>query len=187
MFRFRLSTIVFFLTAVSLGFAWYIDRTTLRRELQELQAIQHPIAGFWEKHAYWSPSLHLSVDTDELESSIADRVDGLSGSIVESSQGMSHASLRQPSTATIDKVVLLLDDPDHSTRLTAARLLALYLEAVSGRSNTDRNSIEKRAYLSSVLISGLSRVKGGLHGGIERARSLALYASQIPAEAFLQA
>lgn len=50
------------------------------------------------------------------------------------------------SPETFDSVVQLVDSDNESTRLAAVQLLALYLESVSGRSNTDQASISKRAY-----------------------------------------
>lgn len=144
MFRFRITTLLFLITIVSLGIAWYVDRTALQEELQRKQ---HSIATYPEKHGYWSPSLHLNTTTNQLESLLTPRIGEFSGPIVESSQGMSHEALRQPSLATIDEIVPLLADPHPATRLTAARLVALYLEAASGKNNSDSDSIRTRAYL----------------------------------------
>lgn len=144
--RFRLSSGLFLLAVICIALGWYVDRSSLARKLE---ANQHPITSYWEKHAYWSPSLHLNMDTDTLESNLADHVDAFSGELVESSQGMSQATLRQASPKTMDDIALLLDCTDQATRLAAARLSALYLEAVSGRSNTNQSSIEKRAYFQA--------------------------------------
>lgn len=146
--RFRLSTLLLVALTVSVALGWYVDRKRLQRELQSRQPA---IATYWEKHAYWSPSLHLNTDSAEQEVSLVGAMSHFTGTIVESSQGFSQADLRQPSRETIEAVVPLLDSPDLATRRTAGRLLALYLEAVSGHDNTDHQSIATRAYLQARL------------------------------------
>lgn len=147
--QFRLSTLLLVALTVSAALGWYADRTRLRRKLQSQQP---SIATYWEKHAYWSPSAHLGTNTSEQESRLEELVVEFSGPVIESSQGMSpHVELRQPSRETIEAVVPLLDSPDLSTRQTAGRLLALYLEAVSGHENTDYQSIATRGYLHARL------------------------------------
>ena len=141
--RFRIGSIFILVAFIAICFGWYVDRIRLTAELASQR---HPIADYWEKHSYWSPSLHLGTDTDSLESHLSEHIVEFSGGIVESSQGVGRSKLRQASSETFDSVVQLIDSNSEPTKLAAVQLLSLYLQSVSGHCNTDQVSIGKRAY-----------------------------------------
>lgn len=167
--RFRIASILVLVAFISICLGWYVDRTRL---VKELASQHHPIAKYWEKHSYWSPSLHLGSDTNSLESQLTEHVVEFSGDIVESSQGWSTSNLRQASHETFDAVALLIDSDSESTRLIATQLLSLYLESVSGRSNTDRFSIEKRAYYHAKIRDDIKTLLFDVNPDIRAAAAL---------------
>lgn len=140
---FRLSSCLWLMVATSLGLAWYSDHQRLRAELTRARPA---IGNYWEKHGLWSPSIYLSTDTDAVESRLTKRITSFSGRIVPSSQGMSQVPLRQPSTETLEAVIGLLDDADTSVVHDAAQLLALYLEAASGRNTLEMESLALKSH-----------------------------------------
>jgi hypothetical protein len=122
------------------------DRKQLVRKIEAQRPV---ISHYWEKHGYWSPSAYLGQTSSQLESQLSGSFQ-FTGPMVESSQGMSDAMLRQPSDDTADYVASFLSSPDSNVRLTAAQLFALYLEATSGSGNYDANSIARRLYCDTI-------------------------------------
>ena len=157
MFRFRIATLLLLILTVSVAAGWIVDRRRLRDRIQEfrIQVENHPISSYAEKHAYLSPSNFLVGDTNSYESELVGEIE-FSGDMIVSSQGMGQASLRQPDIKTLDQTIALLDSEDPATRLSAARLLALYLEAVSGSGNLDTDSIATRVRFQAI---GLHKVR----------------------------
>lgn len=152
-FRFRLGTIFWFTLVACLALAWYVDH---RRQVAEIKRLQPAISTFWEKHHFYSPSIHLHCETSEIESRLAGRVPRFEGVIVKSRQGMSEASLRRPNSETLDAVIDLVSDSDTTTIRDATRLLALYLEAFSGsRAFEPESKVAKQHF----QVRGISRVK----------------------------
>ena len=130
--RFRLSHVLWLFLTLGIATAWYVDRSQL---LVRIKTHNPPISQYGEKHQLWSPSAYLRADVLDLEKQLADRIPKFQGPFVSSSQGLSDASLRQPTLDTLDAVIVLLDAKDAQVRLIATQLLALYLESVSGSDN----------------------------------------------------
>lgn len=150
--RFRIVTLLLLMLAASITAAWIVDRERL---LARIEDENHPISYYFEKHSYWSPASYLDGDTDTYESELSGKL-AFSGDKVRSSQGMGSPTLRQPDIATLHQTIELLDSTDLPTRLSAARLLALYLQAVSGSGNLDKDSVASRVQFQAV---GLNRVR----------------------------
>ncbi|QDV45425.1 hypothetical protein Enr13x_53040 [Stieleria neptunia] len=151
-FRFRIVTLLLLILAASITAAWIVDRERL---LARIEDENHPISYYVEKHSYWSPASYLGGDTDTYESELSGKL-AFSGNKVVSSQGMGSPTLRQPDIATLNQTIGLLDSTDLATRLSAARLLALYLQAVSGSGNLDTDSVSSRVHFQAV---GVNRVR----------------------------
>ena len=150
--RFGISTVLLLMLSAGIGLGWLVDRERLSRQIEQEN---RPIGRYGEKFAYWSPSLYLGVDnTLRFESALVDKVT-FRGDTRASSQGMSESMLRRPDAATLESTLFLLNDHDAETRLAAARLLALYLEASSGSSNLDVESLAIRVQFHAL---GLRRV-----------------------------
>ena len=139
---------------VCLSLAWYRDH---RRQAAEIKQLLPAISTFWEKHDLWSPSAHLGCEVAEVESRLSSRVAAFEGAIFRSGQGMSDATLRRPTTETLDVVVDLLSDSDAATVLDATRLLALYLEACSGSHEFEPESLAIKQRFQE---RGITQVQG---------------------------
>lgn len=165
--RFRISTVFLLLVVVAVGLCWFVDRGNLVRRIEQEN---RPISRYGEKFGYWSPSLYFGVDnTSHYESALGERV-AFSGETVTSSQGMGEPKLRQPDAVTLQSTISLLDDDNTETQLTAARLLALYLQASSGSDNLDTDSVNVRVQFH---VHGLRRVRELLKSSDPNMRSAA--------------
>jgi hypothetical protein len=151
MFRFRMSSVLWFFVTISVAAAWFVDRQLL---LQELKRVNPPIKYYCEKANLWSPAAFLNRDTAALETQLSNHIEGFAGDFVTSSQGLGDYRLRQPTIQTLDAVIGLLDD--ESTRVSAAELIALYLQAVSGLENDDKGSLMVRAHFQ---LNGLPKIR----------------------------
>jgi hypothetical protein len=171
MFRIRITSLLFLVAIVAICLGWYVDHVSIS---SRLKSKQHPVTWYWEKHYLWSPSLHLGCGTDVLEARLSHLVDQFDGEKVVSSQGVSQENLRQPTIDTIESVMGLLNDNDDSIKLASAELLALYLEAVAGRSNKDQSSIEIRAYFHAHAFEHVKSMLESPDSGIRSAGALAL-------------
>jgi hypothetical protein len=167
MVRYRISTLILFVVMLAIALGWFVDR---RRLVDRIERQTPPISLFGEKFSYWSPSGYLGGrDTSFYESLLAERIE-FDGKMVVSSQGMGSPSLRQPTVATLDATVALLDENDESTKLLAAELLALYLQAVSGLKNVDSESVAIRVHF---YVVGLEKARALLESENPKIRSAA--------------
>ena len=131
MARFRISTLLFICVIVSLSLAWFVDHRQLKLKINQLNRPKF-INTLGEKHRYWSPSIYLKIDDiSVLEQKLLPSGFTATGNIVPSTQGMGKAKLRRPTINTLDALAELLYEKE--TQLDAAKLLALYLQALSGK------------------------------------------------------
>ena len=152
MFRFRITTLLLLVLAVSIAAGWLVDRQRLLNRIDEQNP---PISNYGEKFSYWSPAGYVDGDTASYETRLSDRIE-FEGKMITSSQGMGSPTIRQPTVATLDNTLALLDSDDGAIRLCAAQLIALYLQAVSGSGNLDSDSVATRVHFQAV---GLPKVR----------------------------
>jgi hypothetical protein len=152
MFHFRISTVLLVFLAVAITVAWCVDH---RRLVDRIERVNPPISLYGEKFGYWSPSLYLNGDTSLFELVLPSHIH-FDGELVKSSQGMGRVHLRQPTIETLDATISLLDRDDEEVKLIAIRLLALYLQAVSGRHDFDAQSVATRVHFQ---VNGLHKVR----------------------------
>jgi HEAT repeats len=151
-FRFRIATLLLTILAVSIAAGWIADR---RRLMTKIENENHPISFYSEKLSYWSPASYLGGDTESYESELAEVIK-FNGDMIVSSQGMGSPSLRQPDIKTLDQTIALTNLQDRATRVSAVKLLALYMQAVSGSGNLDPDSVATRVHFQAV---GLPKVR----------------------------
>jgi hypothetical protein len=162
-----MSTAFLFIVLVAVCLGWLVDRTNLAGRIEQEN---RPISRYSEKLRYWSPAAYFNVDnTSKFEAALGHRLT-FGGKTVTSSQGVVRATLRQPDIPTLDATISLLDDEDAVTRLTATKLLALYLEASSGSKNLDPESVAVRIRFHAL---GLRRVLELLNSSDSEMRSAA--------------
>jgi hypothetical protein len=167
MLRFRVSSLLLFVLMIAIALGWFVDRRNLIDRFER----ENPRISRWNfKFHYWSPSLYLhDRDTSHYESLLAERIE-FDGKFVVSSQGMGSPRLRQPTNETLDATIALLDDSNESTKLQAAELLALYLQAVCGSANVDGDSLATRVHFQ---VAGLRKTRGLLESDNSEIRNAA--------------
>ena len=158
MFRFRLATVLLFVALIGVGFAWWIDRSSLRDEIDQIDRHDSVVlldalefaddAKFYQ----FSPSVYLHTDCATIEDSLADYVQAPTGDYVISTQGWSLNRLRRPTIETTDAVVSLLDHNDNAIRKRALQLFALYSEAYLSTKDNDETVLARTYFRESATI-----------------------------------
>lgn len=157
MIQFRISTIFLLLTTIAVTTGWFVERRHLQHQLRKRTSA---ISLFGEKHDLWSPHGYIHEDISTLEGRLSDYVTTFDGPFVTSSQGLGSPRLRQPTLATLDAVIALLDSDLEPVRFNACQLLALYLQAFSGSKNLNAYCLKARIHFQ---LHGTARTSELLH------------------------
>lgn len=129
MLRFRITTILFLVTLVAIGLAWWTDHKNLRNQLDyhDSEALLDALDWAVElKFNQKSPSYYFDRETADFEEHLS--MKNPVGDMVQS-KGWSKEPLRKPSQETTDAALTFLHSGNLDTKLIALKLLALYSES----------------------------------------------------------